>query len=194
MVARKRRRETIMDNLEIRTTTAENDNGHSPRRRFSRRVAGGLAAALAIGVVSIGVAQAHGGGGFGGGGFGGFGGHRIYKMLDKVGATDGQRAQIKAIWDGLRPQLKVVHEQHAQLRKQITQAMTAPTIDPAAVEKLRQQSVQQMDKVSALMTRGFVESARVLTPDQRKQIAAELEKAAEHRRSHWEHGEGDGPG
>jgi Spy/CpxP family protein refolding chaperone len=178
-----------MDNLEIDTRTeARNDNGLA-RRRFSRRVAGGVAAALLVGALGVTATQAYA---FGGGGGGGFMAWRIHKMLDKVNATEGQRAQIKAIWEGLRPQLKATREQHVQLRKQLTQAMTAPTIDPAAVEKLRQQSVQLMDKTSTIIARGFVDSARVLTPDQRKQLAAEIEKAAEHRRSHFD--DGDGPG
>jgi len=111
---------------------------------------------------------------------------RMHKILDKVGATDGQKAQIKTIWEGLRPQLKALHQQHEQLHQQITQAMTAATIDTAAIEKLRQQSVQVIDKVSATVTQGFVQTAQVLTPDQRKQAAAEIEKAKEHRRAHFE--------
>jgi Spy/CpxP family protein refolding chaperone len=178
-----------MDNLEITTSPkAQNDNG-VPRGRFPRRVVGGVAAALVIGVLSVSAAQARG---FGGGGFGGGMGFRMQKVLEKVNATDAQREQIKGIWEGLRPQLKATHEQHAALRKQLTQAMTAPTIDPAAIEKLRQQSVQLMDKSSTIMTRGFVESAKVLTPEQRKQVAEELEKRADHHRAHLE--EGGGPG
>jgi periplasmic protein CpxP/Spy len=115
----------------------------------------------------------------------------MHKILDHVGASDAQKAQIKTIWEGLRPQLKTLHQQHAGLRQQITQAMTAATIDPAAIEKLRQQSVAVMDKVSSVMTQGFVETARVLTPEQRKQAAAEIEKARENHRAHFEE---NGPG
>lgn len=185
-----------MDNLEITTSPkAQNDNG-VPRGRFPRRVVSGVAAALVIGVLSVSAAQARGGGGgFGGGGFGGGMAFRMQKVLEKVNATDAQRAQIKGIWEGLRPQLEANHEQHAALRKQLTQAMTAPTIDPAAIEKLRQQSVQLMDKSSTIMTRGFVESAKVLTPEQRKQVAEELEKRrAEHHRGHMQMDDGGGPG
>jgi protein CpxP len=173
-------------NLETQSLVDERTD-RAPRRRFSRRMAGGLAVLLAGTALSFSVAQAHGfgGGGFGGGGFMAF---RMHKLLDKVGATEGQRGQIKAIWEGLRPQLKASHEQHAALRKQLTTAMTAPTIDPAAVEKLRQQSVQLVDKASTIISRGMVETARVLTPEQRKQIAAELEKNDEHRRAHFEEG------
>jgi Spy/CpxP family protein refolding chaperone len=113
---------------------------------------------------------------------------RMHKILDRVGATDAQKAQIKTIWEGLRPQLKTLRQQHMALRQQITQAMTAATIDPAAIEKLRQQSVSVMDKVSSLMTQGFVETARVLTPEQRKQAAAEIQKAHENHRAHFEDG------
>jgi len=160
----------------------------SPRRRFSRRLMGGLAALALGGPLSLSVAQAHGFGGPEGGGPVAF---RMHRILDHVGATDAQKTQIKAIWEGLRPQLKTLHQQHAGLRQQITQAMTAATIDPGAIEKLRQQSVGVVDKLSAVMTRGFVETARVLTPEQRKQAAAEIEKAREHRRAHFDD---NGPG
>ncbi|HSZ82292.1 MAG TPA: Spy/CpxP family protein refolding chaperone [Polyangia bacterium] len=155
---------------------------HAPRR-WPRRLFGGLAVLVVGGALSISVAQAHGGPD--GGGFMAF---RMHKILDKVGATDAQKAQIKAIWEGLRPQLKALHEQHAQIRTQITQAMTAASIDTAAIEKLRQQSVQLIDKTSSTITKGFVETAQVLTPDQRKQAAAEIEKAKEHRHEHFEEG------
>jgi periplasmic protein CpxP/Spy len=156
-------------------------------RRFSRRLLGGLAALAVVGGLSFSVAQARG---FGGGPEG-FMAFRMHKILDKVGATDAQKAQIKTIWEGLRPQLKTLRQQHAGLRQQITQAMTAQTIDPAAIEKLRQQSVSVMDKVSSIMTQGFVQTAQVLTPEQRKQAAEEIEKARESHRSRFENG---GPG
>jgi protein CpxP len=170
------------------TTKSQGPNLPRTPRRLSRRLLGGLAALVVGGALSFSVAQAHG---FGGG-EGPMAG-RMHHMLDKVGATDGQRAQIKAVWEGIKPQLKALHAQHAQLREQLTQALTAQTIDPAAVEKLRQQSVQTMDKVSSALTHGFVETARVLTPEQRKQVAAELQKESEHRHEHFEeHGGPEG--
>ncbi|HVU50259.1 MAG TPA: Spy/CpxP family protein refolding chaperone [Polyangia bacterium] len=169
-------------------TTSDLDSGTTlPQggrraRRLSRRSVASIAGLAVVGALSFSVAQARG---FGGGPDG-FMAFRMHKILDKVGATDAQKAQIKTIWEGLRPQLKTLHQQHAGLRQQITQAMTAPTIDAAAIEKLRQQSVAVMDKVSSVMTQGFVETARVLTPEQRKQAAAEIQKARENRRAHFE--------
>lgn len=172
-----------MDTTDKNTSSAATNAQARTPRRWSRRLFGGLAAVVIGGALSISVAQAHGGPD--GGGFMAF---RMHKILDKVGATDAQKAQIKTIWEGLRPQLKALHEQHEQIHTQITQAMTAATIDTGAIEKLRQQSVQVIDKTSSMLTKGFVETAQVLTPDQRKQAAAEIEKAKERHHGHFEEG------
>jgi Spy/CpxP family protein refolding chaperone len=105
---------------------------------------------------------------------------RMERILTDAGATDAQKAQVKAIWAGLRPQLKAAHQQHFQLRQQIQQALTAATIDTAAIEKLRQQSVQSIDKTSSLLTQGMVATAQVLTPDQRQKVLAELQRHPHH--------------
>src|SRR5262249_14236228 len=96
----------------------------------------GLALVLGAGAASLAVPLAQAdefdGGGPGGPGamFGGRWAFRVQRMLDKVGATPSQKSQIAAIWQGLRPQLKTLHQQHFALRKQIADAMTAPTVDP----------------------------------------------------------------
>ncbi|HET6284722.1 MAG TPA: periplasmic heavy metal sensor [Polyangia bacterium] len=154
----------------------------------------GLTMIAVVGATGLSAARAYGfpGGGWGrgGGGPGEFMQWRIQRMLDKVGATDAQKAQIKATWEGLRPEMKALHEQKAQLQKQIAQAAAAPTIDTARVEQLRQQSVQLVDKTSVVLTRGLVATAQVLTPDQRKQVLAEMEKR-QHEHGPRNEGQGD---
>jgi Spy/CpxP family protein refolding chaperone len=117
---------------------------------------------------------------------GGFMARRMERLLDKVGATASQRSQIEGIWNGLRPQLKALHQQHGAVRRQIVGALTAATISPPAVEQLRQQSMGLAEKTSALLTQGFVQTAQVLTPDQRKQVQSIL--AQERGRFHHGHG------
>ncbi len=107
----------------------------------------------------------------------GFGAHRLEHLLDKVNATAGQRSQIEAIWNGLRPQLKSLHQQEQAAHQQIAAALSAPTIDPAAVEQLRKQAMGVADQLSSTFTQGLVQSAQVLTPDQRKQAAAAMAEA-----------------
>jgi len=111
--------------------------------------------------------------------------HRMHKILDAVGATQGQRDQIKAIWSGLRPQLKAERTNHQNLRQQMVAALTAPTINAGTVEQLRKQAMASADKMSALITQGMVQSAQVLTPDQRKLAQQEIQMDQQGGRHHW---------
>jgi periplasmic protein CpxP/Spy len=101
---------------------------------------------------------------------------RMQRILDRVGATQGQRDQIRAIWGGLRPQLRAERAQHKSLRQQMVAALTAPTINAGDVERLRKQTMANADKISALVTQGMMASAQVLTPEQRKLAGEELAK------------------
>jgi len=105
---------------------------------------------------------------------------RLDRILTDAGASDAQKAQVKSIWANLGPQLKAARQQHMQLRQQIGQALAAPTIDTNAIEKLRQQSLQQMDKTSQLLTQGMVQTAQVLTPDQRQKVLSEIHRHGHH--------------
>jgi Spy/CpxP family protein refolding chaperone len=158
-------------------------------RRFGLWLLGPMVAVLALGGASISAAHAQAVGEGqeidptdAGAMAGGFMAHRMERMLDKVNATASQRSQIEAIWNGLRPQLKTLHQQHGAVRKQMVGALTAATINPAAVEQLRQQSMTLIEKTSSLLTQGFMQTAQALTPDQRKQVQAIL--AQEHGRFH----------
>jgi Spy/CpxP family protein refolding chaperone len=109
---------------------------------------------------------------------------RMDRILTDAGASDAQKAQVKSIWANLGPQLKAARQQHMQIRQQIGQALAAPTIDANAIEKLRQQSLQAIDSSSKLLTQGMVQTAQVLTPDQRQKVLSEL------HRHHGHHGPG----
>lgn len=141
-----------------------------------------LAIPLVAGGVSLSVARAHGfPGGPHEGRMGAFMQERMEHLLTAAGATDAQKAQIKSIWEPLRPQLKALHQQQGDLHHQMGEAVAAATIDSARIEQLRKQSVGVMDKISALMTQGMVASSQVLTPEQRKIV---LQKVEEHRGHH----------
>jgi periplasmic protein CpxP/Spy len=108
---------------------------------------------------------------------------RMHAILDRVGATAAQRDQIRAVWSGLRPQLRAERAQHKTLREQMVAALTAPTINAGEVERLRKLTMANTDKISALVTQGMVASAQVLTPDQRKLAQQEIAKGGGHH--HW---------
>ena len=159
----------------------------APRRTRRKIVLVSLAALTLAGAGGwVSSARAAGPGGEEMGGRGGHEGmpmRRMHRILDSVGATQAQRDQIRAIWTGLRPQLRAERTQHQNVRQQMVAALTAPTINAGEVERLRKLSIASADKTSALITQGMVASAQVLTPDQRKQAQAELAKGG--GRHHW---------
>ena len=143
-----------------------------PRRAWLI-LAGAIVAGSAISATAVRAESDDAGGGPGGAGMHG---RRIEKILDHVNATPAQRAQVRAAWDGLRPQIKGLRQQHHAVRKQMLAALTAPTINTSEVERLRQQATGLHDKMSALVTQGMVATAQALTPEQRKQAQEAMAK------------------
>lgn len=118
------------------------------------------------------------GGGPGGhmmmGGHGGPGmhdGHMMGRMLDSVNATPEQRTQIRTIMQAAMTDVKALHANGASLRDQQRQLFAQPNVDARAAEALRQQMLAQHDQVSKRMLQAKLDAARVLTPEQRKQMA-----------------------
>lgn len=165
--------------METDLTKSDSSSPTTPSTRSSRRRwFGFLAIPVALGALALGAQRAQA---FGGGEMGpGFRKEHMEKMLTAAGATDAQKAQIQTIWQNLRPQLRPLRKQHADLRHQIGQAIAAPTIDAAKIEQLRKQSVQTMDQISSIITQGMVQSAQVLNPTQRQTILQQIEQHRHH--------------
>ncbi len=171
------------------------DTASTGRIRGMKRVVGGVVLALATGVGLTAWAAAPGGhhgpahGGFGPAGFGmGFAGDpaRLDRMVDRVlggvNATEAQRTQVKQIVQAAATDLKAQRESGRGLREQSAQLFTAPTVDAGAVESLRQKMLAQHDASSQRISQALVEISRVLTPEQRVQLAEQMKKRGEHRR------------
>lgn len=109
-------------------------------------------------------------GGHGGPGGGLFGG-MMTRLLDRVNATPEQRAQIQQIVQANAAEMRTQHEAGRALREQAMALFAQPTVDPAAVEALRQKQVAMHDAASKRMSTAMLEISRVLTPEQRKQMA-----------------------
>jgi periplasmic protein CpxP/Spy len=169
--------------IEADTQGRDTSVAAAPRRTRRKILLVSLSALMMAGVGGwLSTARAAGPGGeeMGGDAGGGMPMRRMHRILDGVGATQNQRDQIRAIWTGLRPQLRAERTQHKGLRQQMVAALTAPTINAGEVERLRQLSMASADKMSALITQGMMASAQVLTPEQRKQAQAELAKGGGH--------------
>jgi protein CpxP len=98
----------------------------------------------------------------------------IDRMLDGLNASDAQRSQIKQIAAAAAADLKALAPAGRSLRQRAMQAFTAPNVDPAAVEQVRQQMLQQHDQMSRRMMQAMLDIARVLTPEQRAKIGERM--------------------
>lgn len=115
-------------------------------------------------------------GAMGGRGMGMHGGGHMGRMLDQVGASAEQKAQIKAIMEAARNDLKPVQTQMKALRQQGAALFTQRNVDANAVEANRQQMQALHGQVSKRMAQAMVESSRVLTPEQRTKMADLMSK------------------
>jgi Spy/CpxP family protein refolding chaperone len=152
----------------------------------------GVVAALALGAVAVtGAAVAQGGWGPGGWGHGwghghrfgmGMGGHPFERMLEEIDATAEQETKIWEIVDGVRGEVRPVMREFRNTHEQLATLLAAPTIDRAAVEKLRAERIAAVDQASQKLTTALVSAAEVLTPEQRAKLAEHVEK---HRAGRW---------
>lgn len=98
-------------------------------------------------------------------------GRHLDRMLDAVNATADQRVQVKAIMGTARQETRSLHDSMKALHDQERTLFTQPTVDARAAETLRAQKMALQDQVSKRMLQAKLEVSRVLTPDQRKQLA-----------------------
>jgi Spy/CpxP family protein refolding chaperone len=111
-------------------------------------------------------------------------GRGLDHMLDSVKATDAQRAQIKQIAQAAANDLKAQRDARKALREQAMNLFTQPTVDANAAEGLRQQMLAQHDQASRRMLQAMLDISRVLTPEQRQQLAQRMKQRHEMMERH----------
>ena len=164
------------------STATQTTSRLSAARLGGARLMGTALLVAALGSVTLAAwAQPHGGhGGPGmhsGPGMGMmFGGRGLDRMLDSVNATAEQRSQIKAIAERAMTDMKAQRESGKAVREQMSQLFTQPTVDANAAEALRAQMMQQHDQASRRMMQTMLEVSRVLTPEQRQQLAKRMQE------------------
>ena len=114
----------------------------------------------------------HGGGMHGGGMMGSP--KMAERMLDGIGASAEQRTQIRQLVEAAQKDMSAQRESGRTLREQAARLFAEPTVDARAAETLRQQMLAQHDTASKRMTQLMLDVSRVLTPEQRKQMAERM--------------------
>ncbi len=112
-------------------------------------------------------------------------------MLDDVGASEAQRAQIRSIFKTAREELRGQMQEGRGQQAQLLQLWAQPNIDAAAIDALRKQQLAQQERVSARMQAAFIEAGRVLTPEQRAKVAERSAKRAERMKQRMERHRGE---
>ena len=95
----------------------------------------------------------------------------------EVDATPAQQAQLDPIVKQAVADLAPLHAQMHDFHAEVLKALSADTIDRGALEILREQHIAAADQASRRITQLIADVADVLTPEQRKTLAARI---AEH--------------
>ena len=106
--------------------------------------------------------------------------HAVARALDSVGASSAQEAKVHDIIAAKFGEIVPNPDDHENLRKQALDLLAAPTIDRAAVERLRVDAVSMFDAKSKALVGGLLDVADQLTPAQRAQLAAEVADMPRH--------------
>jgi periplasmic protein CpxP/Spy len=113
--------------------------------------------------------------------------HREWMMkrtLARIGASKEQQQKIGEIWTQTHNDIRALREQRIAGRKAMTELLTKPSIDRAAIEAQRVQQMKLADTVSARITKAIADSAEVLTPEQRIAFAQRMQRGRGHRGMH----------
>jgi Spy/CpxP family protein refolding chaperone len=174
-------------------TTQTSGSEQKPRRRFFKRAA--IATLIGGIVAGIGIkAFAQGPGGWHRGGFmaGPLDPAQVDEHLDRmlkhlyveIDATDGQKQKLAPIVKQAVKDLLPLREKMQAARKQAVELLTGDAIDRAAIEASRAEHLQLAEQASRRIAQALADAAEVLTPAQRKELAARMES---HRHG-WRHG------
>ncbi|NJM43691.1 MAG: Spy/CpxP family protein refolding chaperone [Brachymonas sp.] len=114
---------------------------------------------------------------------------RIDHIIKEINGTPEQKTKLTALAQAAEKDMMPLREQLQTARRQGMSLLSAPTIDRAALEKLRSEQSQLMDALSRRMLAHMADAAEVLTPAQRSQLAEKM-KARGERGGHGERGRG----
>ncbi|MEO8718829.1 MAG: Spy/CpxP family protein refolding chaperone [Burkholderiales bacterium] len=94
----------------------------------------------------------------------------------EIDATPAQQQKLEPIVKQASKELMPLREQVREARRQGMELLSAPSIDRAAIERLRVEQIGAADEASKRFVRALSDVAEVLTPEQRKIVAARMQR------------------
>lgn len=101
-------------------------------------------------------------------------GKYLERMLEQVQATPEQRNAIRAAMTRHRDQQRPIYQQGHALHQEALALWAQPAIDERAAERLRMRMNAHHQQMSAANMGLMLEVGRILTPEQRAQMAQQL--------------------
>jgi Spy/CpxP family protein refolding chaperone len=101
---------------------------------------------------------------------------RVERVLHNVDASSEQQKKITATFQKAADDIFALRAQHLEGRKQIREALAAPTIDRARIDSLRTEQMKLADTAAKRLTDALIEAAEVLTPAQRTELSNRVER------------------
>jgi periplasmic protein CpxP/Spy len=159
--------------------------GANRRRLFKRlgiaTLIGGLASGIGFKAFAAGGHGCHARGGFMGGSLDAAAvDERLERMLKhlyvEIDATEAQKQKLGPILKQAANDLLPLRGKMRAARTQAMELLTRDSIDRAALETLRAEQLQQAELASKRFSQALADAAEVLTPAQRKQLAARMER------------------
>jgi periplasmic protein CpxP/Spy len=101
-------------------------------------------------------------------------------MAKAADATPEQKTKLAAIAKAAEADIKPLHDQLRANHERVAALYTVPAIDRAAVEQHRAEQSKIMEQISRRQSQARLDSAEVLSPEQRTKLAAMLKKHQDH--------------
>ncbi len=146
----------------------------SSRRRFFK-LAGITTAAAGLGALAFGAlahGRRHGGGPIDPAKMEQHLDRMLQHMYVEIDATDAQKQKLDPIVKQAAKDLAPLRDKVREARREGVKLLSADTIDRGAIERFRTQQIGATDVASRRFTQALADLAEVLTPEQRRKLAA----------------------
>jgi len=102
----------------------------------------------------------------------------------EIDATEAQKQKLGPIVQDAVRDLRPLRGKAMEARRRGLELLAAPTVDRSALEALRVEQIQTADAASRRFTAALADAADVLTPEQRKTVAARFARGRRGGRHH----------
>jgi periplasmic protein CpxP/Spy len=102
-------------------------------------------------------------------------------MYVEIDATEAQKQKLDPLAKQAAKDLRPLREKSREARLKSVELLSADKIDRSAIEKARVEGIRATDASSKRFTQALTDIAEVLTPEQRKTLAARMQRRG-HRR------------